>query len=109
MVNEATRSYLQFSHTLVILNKENTTQNIRNPVGEELELNEIVINRTTISNPILKKSTVQRRVEFELPPPKTPKFQKLRPQPLIPSSVPITDIQSPKENLSTEVAIFTIE
>ena len=76
MVNEATRSYLQLSHTLTDGIKENTIQNIRKPAGEELELKEIVINRPTISNPILTNSTVQRRVEFELPPPKTPKFQK---------------------------------
>ena len=109
MVNETTRSFLQFSHTLLVLNKENTTQNIRKPAGEELELKEIVMNRPTISNPILKNSTVQRRVEFELPSPKTPKFQTFRPLSPIPSSVPITDIQSPKKNLSTEVTIFTIE
>ena len=36
------------------LNEENTTQNIRKPAGEELELQEIVINRPTMSNPILK-------------------------------------------------------
>ena len=97
------------THLLVVLNKENTTQNIRKPAGEELQLKEIVINRPTISNPILKNSTVQKRIEFELPPPETPKFQKFRPQPCIPSSVPVTDIQSPKKNLSTGVAIFTIE
>ena len=97
------------THLLIVLNKENTIQNIRKPAGEELELKEIVINRPTISNPILKNSRVQRRVEFELPAPKTPKLKKLRPLPPIPSSVPITDIQSPEENLSTEVAIFTIE
>ena len=97
------------THLLLVLNKENTTQNIRKPAGEELELKDIVINRPTISNPILKNSAVQRRVEFELSPPKTPKFLNFRPLPPIPSSVPITDIQSPKKNFSTEVAIFTIE
>ena len=88
-------TFRSVTHLLVVLNKENTIRNIRKPAGEELEMKEIVINRPTISNPILKISTVQRRVEFELPPPKTPKFQKLRPLPPIPSSVPITDIQSP--------------
>ena len=108
MVNESTRSFLQFSHKLVVLNKENTTQNIRKPAGEELELQEIVINRPTISNPILKNTTLQRRAKFELPPPEKPKFQKLRPLPPIPSSAPITDAQSQQKNLSTEVSIFAI-
>ena len=58
------------THLFVVLNKGNTIQNIRKPAGEELELKEIVINRPTISNPIQRNSTVQRRVEFELPPPK---------------------------------------
>ena len=81
------------THLLVVLNKENTTQNIRKPVGEELELKKIVINRPTITNPILKNSTVQRRVEFEIPPRKTSKFKKFRPLHPIPSSVPITDMR----------------
>ena len=74
-----------------------------------MELQEIVISRPTISNPTLKNSTIQRRVEFELSPPETPKFQKLRPLPPIPSSSPVKDAQSQTKNLSTEVSIFTIE
>ena len=42
------------THLLGVLNKENTTQNIRKPAREVLELKEIVINRPTISNPILR-------------------------------------------------------
>ena len=78
-------------HLLVVLNKKNTPQNIRKPAGEELELQKVVINRPTISNPILRNSTIQRMIEFELPPPQTPKFPKLRPLPPRPSSVPINE------------------
>ena len=94
---------------LVVLNKKNTTQYIRKQAGEEFELKEVVINRPTISNPILTNLMIQRRVEFEVPLPVTQKFQKFRPLPRIPSSDPITDTQSPKKNLSTDVSIFTIE
>ena len=96
------------THLLVVLNIKNTIQNVRKLAGEKLELQEIVINRPTISNPILKNSTIQRRVEFELLP-ETPKFKKFRPLPPIPFFAPITDAQSSKKNLSKEVSIFTIE
>ena len=88
------------THLLVVLNKENTTQNIRKPAGEEFELQEIVINTPTISNPILPNSTIQWMVEFKLPPPETPKLTKFRPLLAILSSAPITDAQSHKKNLS---------
>ena len=96
------------THLLVVLNKNNTTQNIRKSAREEFELKEVIVQRPTISNPIIQNSTIQRRVEFELPPP-TSKFQKLRPLPPIPSSSPITNAQSQKKNLRTEVSIFAIE
>ena len=97
------------THMLVVLNKDNTTQNIRKSAREEFELKEVIVQRPTISYPIIKNSTIQRRVEFELPPPTTSKFQKIRPLPPIPSSPPKTNAQSQKKNLPTEVSIFAIE
>ena len=49
------------THLLVVLNKDNTTQNIRKSSREEFELKEVIVQRPTISNPIIKNSTIQRR------------------------------------------------
>ena len=97
------------THLLVVLSKDNTTQNIRKSAIEEFELKEVIVQRPTISNPIIKNSTIQGRIEFELPPSTTSNFQKLRPLPPITSSPPITNAQSQKKNLPTEVSIFAIE
>ena len=114
------------THLLVALSKDNTTQNIRKSAREEFELKEVIVQRPTISNPIIKNSTIQRRVEFELPPPTTSKFQKLRLLTPFPSSAPRNDAQSlplpprpcpapinyaqpQNKNLSTKVFIFAID
>ena len=46
------------THLLVVLNKDNTTQNIRKSATEEFELKEVIVQRPTISNPIIKNSTI---------------------------------------------------
>ena len=64
---ETTRSlFTSVTHLLVVLNKNNATQNRTRTAREEFELQEVIVQRPPITNSILKNSTIQKKVEFEI-------------------------------------------
>ena len=47
------------THVLVVLNKKDTTQNVRKTAREDFQLLKVIVQRRTISYPILKKGGIR--------------------------------------------------